>query len=167
MVNVASSSSERFSTSKDSLEVVSNYFAYGSNMSKTRLENRVGVVAHLGTAVLKGYEFLFNKRSMDGSGKANLHPKKGAEAHGVVYALSQEQFDKLDQFEGAPNHYSRKVVEVFTPEEEVLEAIAYIAKKAYITDPIRPTEEYLGHILRGAEENGFARSLFSFKEFFL
>lgn len=48
------------------------YFAYGSNMSVSRLQSRITIEEDVGAAYLEGWQMVFNKRGRDGSGKANL-----------------------------------------------------------------------------------------------
>jgi len=61
------------------------YFAYGSNMSQKRLEDRVGKVNHCGIGTLKNYQFLYNKRGSNGTGKANIIPERNSEVKGVLF----------------------------------------------------------------------------------
>jgi cation transport regulator ChaC len=65
------------------------YFAYGSNLSKEQMEERIGSSREARVAWLTGYRLVFNKRSKkDGTGKANIVPAAGATVWGVVYRCS-------------------------------------------------------------------------------
>jgi len=124
------------------------YFAYGSNMLTSRLEERVGKVALHGVGVLKDYVFKFNKISQDG-GKANIEPCSGSEVSGVLFKVTAEQLAILDVFEGAPHHYQRVIVKVGE-----IKAIAYIATPKYTAKTsLTPSTEYLNLILNGAKEH--------------
>ncbi len=72
------------------------YLTYGSNMSKQRILRRIPSARFVGTGYLDGWRVDFNKRSSDGSGKANLIEAKGSEAGGVVYELEPEDLQRLD-----------------------------------------------------------------------
>lgn len=47
-------------------------FCYGSNMSSERITERCSSSRFISRARVTGWKLLFNKRSKDGSGKANL-----------------------------------------------------------------------------------------------
>jgi gamma-glutamylcyclotransferase len=133
------------------------YFAYGSNMSLKRLEERIGKVIHCGTAWLKNYSFSFNKRGSDGTGKANLVPNSSSAVEGVVYKLSTTQMNQLDHYEGVPKHYTRKTVSILSSNgqsTQSIQATTYVAKKALTSStPLQPSRIYLNYILAGAKEN--------------
>jgi gamma-glutamylcyclotransferase len=123
------------------------YFAYGSNMSSARLEERVGDVEIEGAAVLRSHRHSFNKHGADGTAKGNIEPEHGSEVWGVVYVLTLTQFEQLDVVEGG---YRRVEVSVEC-EGEVLEAITYTALAP--ASGLHPTTEYLDHYERGVREH--------------
>ncbi len=125
------------------------YFAYGSNMLKKRLEDRVGFVVCKGKATLENYHFSFNKLGMDGTGKANIVPETGSTVSGVLYELTQSQVEILDTYEGTPTHYERKWVIV-----DGTQAVTYIATPEYTSKTqLKPSPEYLSLITQGALVN--------------
>lgn len=127
------------------------YFAYGSNMSTARLEARVGPVSFRAVATLQGHALRFNKRSKDGSGKANVVPVAGEGVLGVVFELTDRQLGKLDDFEGG---YLRK--RLATHVEKVTHAAwVYLAEDHAVDDSLLPTRDYLELLLDGARANGF------------
>lgn len=78
------------------------YFAYGSNMSRARLEARVGPCQDRGHAWLDGFDLRFHKRGRDGSGKCDAFAT-GARTHilhGVLFGMSAAQREALHLFEG-------------------------------------------------------------------
>jgi gamma-glutamylcyclotransferase len=85
------------------------YFAYGSNMSRKRLAERIPDVRSRGAAWMEDRRLSFNKPGRDGTGKANLIEHSGSHAWGVVYELDGDDWDVLDRFESG---YSRLIVEV-------------------------------------------------------
>lgn len=128
------------------------YFAYGSNMDVEQLKERIGNSFDiLGPAVLKDYVLKFNKISVRRGGCANIEPAKGEEVWGILFKLNEEQIKKLDVYEGAPTHYRRVNVKVQTEKGEELEAVTYVACEEFKREGLRPSEDYLKHLLSAKE----------------
>ena len=134
------------------------YFAYGSNMNPVRLiEERlkpkgVEIGERLGGR-LDGWQLVFNKRARQpaGSGAGNIVPTTGAVVHGTLNALPDAGLEVLDHWEGvAGGHYTRRTVPVLRADTGVeIEAITYVA--LLTGEGLRPTREYLGHLLAGRD----------------
>ncbi len=124
-----------------------DYFAYGSNMLRARLEARVGAVIVIGAALLHDYAHAFNKRGRDGTGKGNISPAPGQMVHGVLYRLERAQFERLAQFEGG---YRRVELNV-RQREQALYAHSFQAL-APVTF-LRPTAEYVDYYVAGMREH--------------
>lgn len=122
------------------------YFAYGSNMDVERLNARVGDVTVVGIATAAGYDIRFNKRSIDGSGKANLVENIAGEVEGVIFDLTSAQLATLDRTEKG---YHRAVVNVGM-EGGTRDVTTYVADSDQISERLQPTAEYSGFIRRGA-----------------
>jgi hypothetical protein len=139
------------------------YFAFGSNMLRSRLETeRVGQVIDLGIATLEGYKIAFNKLSKkDGTGKTNIITSPGSQVIGVIYNLTEEQLIKLDSIEGVG--YARTLVTV-KYNNEVVSVYTYIATDNAIDDSLKPTQEYLQHLIDGAKEHSFPKQYVLFLE---
>ncbi len=129
------------------------YFAYGSNLSRPRIEARLGACRGLGAACLKGYCLRFHKRGVDASGKCNvLYGGDGRRrVYGGLYRLTAPQARDLDQFEG--QGYVRQGVTVIH-QHRPLEAYTYIASSQWIDDRLRPYDWYHALVLQGARELG-------------
>jgi gamma-glutamylcyclotransferase len=137
---------------------VSWYFAYGSNMNLARLvDDRLkpkGVA--LGRRVggrLDGWRLAFDKvaRSPKGAGAGNIVPTAGGVVHGTLNELPLAGLEVLDIWEGvAGGHYERRIVPVVRADTGgAVEAITYVA---LMTAPgLRPTRDYLGHLLAGRD----------------
>jgi hypothetical protein len=133
------------------------YFAYGSNMNAARLfEERLkpeGVAAGERIAGrLDGWRLAFNKRGrIPGTGAGNIMAAPGDVVHGTLNLLPAKGFDVLDRYEGvAGGHYERRTVMVARSDTGALiEAITYVA--LLTADQLRPTREYLGHLLAGRD----------------
>ena len=136
------------------------YFAYGSNMPKRRLENRIGHVHKLGIAELEGYKLICNKISIDGSSKFNIQKTENLsdKVFGVLYKIEDSQLDPLDAAEGAKSGggYRQETVEI-NYNEECKRAITYICTESNkICDPtkVHPHDWYVYHAVIGACEAG-------------
>jgi gamma-glutamylcyclotransferase len=123
-------------------------FAYGSNMCARRLElYRVTPIGEGRAALLAGYRLLFNKKSRtDGSGKANVESHAGGDLWGVVYAISQEELQLLDDGEKG---YSRVILPVRINGAAV-DAWIYIAADTDNDPALRPYSWYKRFLVEGA-----------------
>ncbi len=135
------------------------YFAYGSNMLSERLRLRIGSVMAVGLAFLRDRRLVFNKRSKDGSGKANLVESPGDMTWGVLYEMNAQDLDKLDKIEGG---YARVTVQVWKTDGNVVEAVTYISDN--LTSDARPYKWYKELILSGAREHGLPQDYISLLE---
>lgn len=129
------------------------YFAYGSNMKRSRLEDpkRVGEVIDHGIATLQNHIIAFNKKSDDHTGKANIIPTEQKETIGVLYEMSEDQLKKLD---GIEKGYYRMLVHVEW-RGEIKHVQTYVALESKIDDSLLPTSEYRGFLIAGAEDHQF------------
>jgi hypothetical protein len=130
-----------------------SYFAFGSNMSRRRLEERVGVVNLVGRASLPGYEHRFDKFGFDGTAKGNIAAQRGETVHGVLYRLTTRQLSVLTGYEGG---YRGLDVEVSLLGGGVFVAHTFVALKPGCD--VEPSEEYLVHYARGMAEHGLPRT---------
>ena len=121
--------------------------AYGSNLSRNRLEQRVGPVARGQAFRLADYVLCFNKEGA----RANLIREPGSSAPVVAWLLDRKQLGCLDVFEGTPEHYLRLGITAKVEGKPVL-------MQVYLTHPDRlepeecPEPEYLAHVLAGYRE---------------
>lgn len=129
------------------------YFAYGSNLNPPRMEERTGKIRRAERCRLCGYKLSFNKLGTDGSGKANIIPDEESEVWGVAYICGTEAMDNLDLAEGFPKHYERHKVWVVLDSGEKLESITYIACKKRLKNGLKPSPDYVNHILEGARHH--------------
>jgi cation transport regulator ChaC len=134
------------------------YFAYGSNMCARRLfEDRLkpeGVA--MGERIagrLDGWRLAFNKRARTpvGAGAGNIVMASGEVVHGTLNLLPAKGFEVLDHYEGvARGHYERRIVPVVRSDSgATVEAITYVA--LIVGQDLRPTRDYLGHLLAGRD----------------
>jgi hypothetical protein len=131
---------------------VSIYFAYGSNMWRRRLEDRIGAVDTLGHATLHGYVHAFAKLGVDGTGKGTIIPAPAGRVEGVAYRIDDAQLARLREFEPG---YRAIDVRVTT----ALGSLAALTFQAIQLFPdLRPTPGYVGHYLAGMTEHAFPRA---------
>jgi gamma-glutamylcyclotransferase len=134
------------------------YFAYGSNMNPVRLvDDRLkpkGVT--LGQRVggrLDGWRLAFDKvaRSPRGAGAGNIVMAPGQVVHGTLNEMPSAGLDVLDVWEGvAGGHYERRTVPVVRADtSEMVDAVTYVALR--VGEGLRPTRDYLGHLLAGRD----------------
>jgi gamma-glutamylcyclotransferase len=131
------------------------YFAYGSNMNAVRLFDErlkpegVGAGERI-AGRLDGWRLAFNKQGrVPGTGAGNIVPAPGEAVHGTLNLLPAKGFEVLDRYEGvAGGHYERRIVPVVRGDTGVaVEAITYVA--LLTGEDLRPTRDYLGHLLAG------------------
>lgn len=134
------------------------YFAYGSNMNVARLVD--GRLKPEGVAMaervggrLDGWKLTFDKlaRGPKGAGAGNIVAVPGAAVHGTLNAMPPAGLTVLDVWEGVDGgHYERRIVPVRrTDTGETVEAVTYVALKT--GEGLKPTREYLGHLLAGRD----------------
>lgn len=156
------------------------YFAYGSNMSLVQLQQRMGDgpniiidksktdqrlnwegetvledVTTIGKAVLDNYKLTFNKVSNIDlkSAYANVSPAINERVEGVLYKLSDKHFKVLDYYEGVHSEsYMRSLVKVRDVNNQVYDAVIYVAYPNKTSENCYPSESYLVKVLIGANE---------------
>jgi gamma-glutamylcyclotransferase len=134
------------------------YFAYGSNMNAARLVDErlkpkgVALGRRIGGR-LDGWQLTFDKlaRSRKGAGAGNIVPAAGGVVHGTLNELPPAGLEVLDIWEGvAGGHYERRTVPVVRADTgATIEAVTYVA--LLVGEGLRPTRDYLGHLLAGRD----------------
>ena len=126
------------------------YFAYGSNMDQNRLEERIkrkNLKRQI--AILKNYCLMFNKIGDDGYGRANIE-RNDEKVVGVLYELSKEELKTLDSIEKG---YERTTLNVKLISVGEVDSEIYIASADKINNMLKPTKEYLNHLIKGADQH--------------
>jgi len=128
------------------------YFAYGSNMSFLRLQERVPSAVIIGAFLLKGHQLRFHKTSKDGSGKCDAYKTNSKDdvVIGALFEINENEKVHLDRAEDLGCGYDEKIVNVQNSSGEAFEALTYYAIKM---DPsLKPYFWYLNHVVTGASE---------------
>ncbi|MCP5429669.1 MAG: gamma-glutamylcyclotransferase [Chromatiaceae bacterium] len=130
------------------------YFAYGSNMSCRRLQQRVPSARVVATGILHGHRLAFHKSGRDGSAKCDAAQSRQADdcVFGVVYQIDPSHKSRLDAAEGLGNGYEEKTITVYRAGAAALTAFTYCA--THIDPGLKPFAWYHEHVLRGASEHG-------------
>ncbi|MEQ5834689.1 gamma-glutamylcyclotransferase family protein [Marinobacter sp. NFXS9] len=129
-------------------------FAYGSNMSRARLLERIPAARFVTVAVIEGYRLCFHKRSRrDGSAKCDAFwtGDPADRLHGVVYDIPDRDKRRLDRIEGVGRGYEDAVAKARTNEGRELDVWLYVATD--IDSSLRPFDWYRHHVLVGAQEH--------------
>lgn len=123
-----------------------HYFAYGSNMSRRRMDARCAGHAALGAGVLDGYALVIN-----GRGVATLAPAEGVSVEGVVWTISEADEASLDGFEGvAAGRYAKHEMEIRLADGRRVAALVYVDPDCLPGTGCRPG--YADFLIEGAED---------------
>jgi len=129
------------------------YFAYGSNMSHRRLQQRVPSACCVCVADLAEHALRFHKRGRDDSGKCDAFftGRPHDRVIGVVFEIAIEEKAGLDRVEGLGKGYEQKSVSVISATHGPLQAFTYYATA--IDRSLAPYHWYKEHVLRGCRQN--------------
>lgn len=129
------------------------YFAYGSNMSLSRLRERVPSARRIGRFSLREHSLKFHKIGQDGTAKCNaLHTENPADCvFGSLFGINEEEKKYLDKAEGLGYGYNEKIVIVEDGLGNHFEAFTYYATQ--INNSLLPFSWYKNHVVIGAIES--------------
>ena len=130
-------------------------FCYGSNMSSRRITERCPNSVFIGVAKVSGWKLVFNKRSKDGSGKANLVYIGGDNlVWGVIWDISEGDKVLLDKAEGLGWGYDEFKLFVINDLGQEIECVCYIStNEKYLDGGLKPYDWYKEFCLEGAREH--------------
>jgi gamma-glutamylcyclotransferase len=140
------------------------YFAYGSNMSILRLQERVPSAKRLDIVTLKNHQLRFNMGADDGSGKCDSFQTNNNEdiVIGALFDINKNEKGILDRAESLGHGYNEKLVFVENNLGEVFEALIYCAIK--IDPSLKPYYWYINHVIIGAKETKVPAEYLAFIE---
>ena len=130
------------------------YFAYGSNLCRSRLLERIGATPYDGVARLAGYSFRFHKLGRDGSGKANAFQTGEPDdvVWGVIVEVDADQLGLLDRFEP---RYDRVEVDLWRPgRTSPTVANTYVAQPSAVDPTLLPFAWYKKLVVDGGAARG-------------
>ncbi|WP_440875002.1 gamma-glutamylcyclotransferase family protein [Thalassotalea sp. PLHSN55] len=128
------------------------YFAYGSNMSTLRLQQRVPSAKKIGRYTLNKHQLRFHKASTDGSAKCDAYftDNHTDQVIGALFEMDKSDKVFLDKAEGLGFGYDEKMVQVVNDDGEYVNALLYIATN--INANLAPYSWYVNHVAIGAKE---------------
>jgi len=123
------------------------YFAYGSNLNASQLLHRCPNAIYIKKYILRGYKLVFDYyASIEYTGNQN------DKVRGVIYALSSEDLNSLDRYEGVSNNCYRKTFFKLSIRGQNSLVLTYIKVS---NGRSNPTKTYLNKIKRGYKFWGF------------
>ena len=128
-------------------------FSYGSNLTLERISARTPSVRKVRNYYLENFALKFNKRSIDGSTKANIQPSTGEATWGIIQSILPEDEGKLDAAEGLGKGYSKKF---FTAQTGGETSQIFYYSADWITEGV-PFDWYLNYVIYGAIRNDFPK----------
>ena len=128
------------------------YFAYGSNLCLTQLNERLRKeISPFKVVFMKDRELFFPRKSeTQGGGVASFRKSKNKRLWGALFEVLESDLKELDKAEGVERRcYQRKKVGVYDKCEKEYDAITY---KAIIVGEFPPSKRYMKKIISGANQ---------------
>jgi gamma-glutamylcyclotransferase (GGCT)/AIG2-like uncharacterized protein YtfP len=110
------------------------------------MSRRCPAALSLGAVVLEDYQFRFCYH-------ADVVEAAGSRCHGVMWEITDECLASLDRFEGYPDYYDRREVEI-THRGNTITAWVYVMTGRPELSP--PSDDYLTTLKVGYEEHGIS-----------
>ena len=126
------------------------YLAYGSNMNHKQMKKRCPSSNFVRKVYLEGYRFVYDGYSCTWKGTvANVIESSGGIVRGGLFEISDDNLSALDCYEGYPNSYDRKEIEVKDEEGDTYKAWIYFRTGKVIS---KPCEHYHKIVIQGAKD---------------
>lgn len=119
------------------------YMAYGSNLNLRQMAIRCPSAKVFGTAMLEGYQLIFN-------GVATIVPKEGASVPVAIWEIDDACERSLDRYEGYPHLYRKEYIPLRL-KGETRTVMVYIMNTG---KPRFPTQSYYRTIEEGYHDVG-------------
>ena len=137
------------------------YIAYGSNLHKEQMSRRCPDARVVGTGWLRDWRLLFCGEP-EGPAYLTIQPEEGCWTPVAVWAVSPQDEEALDWYEGYPTLYDKtdlelEVREAATGERKDYPVFVYIMTEEL--GPGLPTKEYLQTCAQGYEDFGFPTAI--------
>ena len=128
------------------------YFAYGSNMSKEIFIGRRGLNPEFtAPAKISGWQLAMEHPGLPVVEPvyATIKKQKHAEVHGVLYRISDGDFERLRRSEGSA--YRQVLVDNIECEGDRIQGYTFVSTRSCAGR--KPSRRYLEKLIRGAKEN--------------
>jgi gamma-glutamylcyclotransferase (GGCT)/AIG2-like uncharacterized protein YtfP len=135
------------------------YFGFGSNLNAGHWQDfcrRKGfpgaMLEPVGPALALDREITFDIYVASSfGGAANLRPRLGQAAPGMLFRINEETITALEKKEHAPRIYRRLDLHVIRPDGTAVECLTYMADNG---DHVPPHEDYAETVREGARDHG-------------
>lgn len=129
------------------------YFAYGSNLFWGQMQARCPGARLHSVVRVEGYELCFPMISFtrSGMGVASIRANEDAYVEGVIYAVTPDDFRRLDHYESEGTKYRRDTITL----PKLGEVWTYFSRLD-AGHHYPPSEEYLNAVIQGATEHGLS-----------
>ena len=135
------------------------YLAYGSNLNLNQMIRRCPTAKKVGSSIIINYRLMFK-----GSASGNYLTIEKSGGHMVpvgVFAITPEDEEKLDRYEGYPSFYYKQSFNVRLKKDDgsitEIEAFAYVMHEERALGA--PSEEYIERVREGYHAFGFDERL--------
>lgn len=120
------------------------YFAYGMNTNAQEMAQRCPGAVAFGRAQLLGHRFRFARH-------ADVQVDRNSWVEGVLWDITEQCLDRLDQLEGYPYYYGRKLAAVECQGQRH-QALVYFMQPGHRSQP--PSIPYFDTVSQGYQEFG-------------
>ena len=127
------------------------YFAYGMNTNLMSMAQRCPAAVPLGHAIIKNYRFRFAVH-------ADIVPQANAYVDGVLWEVTDKCIESLDQTEGYPFYYDKKIVTAKHNNADVDTLVYVMVDREWDSEP---GKSYYQMCMEGYLENGIPTSQLS------
>lgn len=143
------------------------YFAYGSNMNKDDLErwckergySPIKLISPV-KAILPNHKLCFTHYSSKRrGGVADIISCENEKVEGILCQITQNDLDKIEEKEGVPNVYKRKIVNVRLSKGTSRCAITYEVRRK--EGVFVPSRLYMNTIIEGAKAHHLSKNYIS------
>jgi gamma-glutamylcyclotransferase (GGCT)/AIG2-like uncharacterized protein YtfP len=131
--------------------MITNYFAYGSNLLVEQVIQRTGALLEPAPrrVRLEGYRLAFNVGGKGTQRFANIVASPNDEVLGVIYSFDASRLEAMNRFETG---YDQIKVSVIDEAGSNIQAVAYLGSATAIVPEGTPEAIYLDRIVRGAQQ---------------
>ena len=135
------------------------YFAYGSNLDEAQMAARCHEPTHKGIAFLDDYRFVFSGVSplRENMGVASIRHAPGKKCAGLLWEITDADLTALDEREGYPVRYQRKIVSLQDAQGRNHKAWLYFKEDEVPLNP--PCDAYYQQVLKAYENHGFEQQI--------
>ncbi len=141
------------------------YFTYGSNMDKDDLDewckkySPIKLISPL-RAILPNHKLCFTHySSRRKGGVADIIFCEGEEVEGILCQITKDDLDKIEEKEGVPNVYIRKIVNVTLENGTTQCAITHEVRRK--EGVFLPSQKYMECIIKGAKAHDLSKDYIS------